>query len=349
MTGMDRSSGNREEGDVVTDQGEARRLRVAVVGAGGWGEQHARIFSRRRDTELCAIVGRDPGRTAARAAAYGAAPYVDLDAMLDAEAPDLVSVCLPNEGHFEPTLQLIRRGVPLLVEKPLVFELEEADALLREAELRGLFFAINFNHRFAEPFLRAKAAIDAGEIGAPVFATWRFGGEANHGTSRHANLIETQCHGFDMLEHLVGPIASVSAHMTDMTYGDWSSLAISLSFESGAVGTMLGSYDSSYAYPDAQLVEVNGTTGRLVVHDTVRELVVQSAGDPVERRWRAGYFDDEARNFHGTFDRHVDRVLDAFRKGEAPPIHARAGRRALRLAHAVIESHETSRVVEVGR
>lgn len=326
---------------------DGRPLRVAVVGAGGWGEQHARIFARRPDTELCAIVGRDPERTAARAARYGTASYIDLDAMLDTERPDLVTVCLPNEGHFEPTLHLLRRGVPLLVEKPLVFELDEADTLLREAEQRGLFFAINFNHRFAEPILRAKSAIDAGEIGRPVFATWRFGGEANHGTSRHANLIETQCHGFDMLEHLVGPITSVAAHMTDMTYGDWSTIAISLAFDGGAVGTMLGSYDSSYAYPDTQRIEVNGTAGRLVARDTVGELVIQFAGDPIERRWRAGYFDDEARDFHATFDRHVDRILEAFRSGGAPPVHARAGRRALQLAHAVIESHETGRTVAV--
>jgi predicted dehydrogenase len=133
-----------------------------------------------------------------------------------------------------------------------------------------------------------------------------------------------------------------------MTYGDWSSIAISLQFENGAVGTMLGSYDSSYAYPDSQLVEVNGTSGRLMVHDTVREFVLQGVGDPVERRWRAGYFDDEARDFHATFDRHVDQVLAAFRSGAEPPVHARAGRRALQLAMAVIESHETGRIVAVG-
>jgi predicted dehydrogenase len=324
-------------------------LRIAVVGAGGWGEQHARVFSRRPDTELVAIVGRNPERTETRAAEYGTTAYMDIDKMLDAERPDLVSVCLPNEGHFDPTLQLLRRDVPLLVEKPLVFDLTEADTLLDEARSRGLFFAINFNHRYAEAFVRAKAAIDAGEIGTPVFAMWRFGGEANHGTSRHANLIETQCHGFDMLEHLVGAITSISAHMTDMTYGDWSTVALSIGFDGGAVGTMLGSYDSSYAYPDSQLLEINGTEGRLVVHDTVRELVIQRAGDPIEKRWRAGYFDDEARDFHGTFDRHVDAILAAFRAGEQPPVHAAAGRRALALAHAAIESHETGRTVAVSR
>jgi predicted dehydrogenase len=312
-----------------------------VVGAGGWGRQHARVFSGRPDTELVAICGRDPGRAAARAAEFATTSYTDIAAMLAEAKPDLVTVCLPNEGHFDATLQLIEAGVPLLVEKPLVFHLDEADRLIAAAAERDLFFAINFNHRFAEPVARAKAAIDAGEIGEPVFATWRFGGEANHGTSPHANLIETQCHGFDMLEHLVGPIASIAAQMTDKTYGDWSTIAIALEFENRAVGTMLGSYDSSYAYPDSQLVEVNGTEGRLVIRDTVRELEIHRVGDEVGRVWRAGYFNDEARSFHGTFDRHVELVLAALRAGNEPPVHARAGRRALALAHAAIASHES--------
>jgi predicted dehydrogenase len=323
-------------------------MKVAVVGTGGWGEQHARIFSRRPDTELVAILGRDPERTATRAAAYGTTGFTDLDVLLAQTRPDLVTVCLPNEQHFEVTLRLVKAGVPLLVEKPLVFDLGEADILLTEAAQRDLFFAINFNHRYAEPVARAHAAIQAGVIGTPVFATWRFGGEANHGTSRHANLIETQCHGFDMLEHLVGPIASVAAQMTDATYGDYSTVALALEFRNRAVGTMLGSYDSSYAYPDSQLVEINGTEGRLMIHDTVRELNIQRAGDETAQVWRAGYFNDEARDFHGTFDRHVDAVLAALRAGDPPPVHASAGRRALALAHAAITSHETGRRVSVG-
>jgi predicted dehydrogenase len=316
-------------------------LRVAVVGAGKWGAEHARIFSRRADTELVAVVGRDAARTQVRAEQYGTRAYTDIAQMLSTERPDLVTVSLPNEAHYEPTLELLASGIPLLVEKPLVFDLGEADRLLAEAASRGTFFAINFNHRYAEPVLRAKAAIDAGELGELTFATWRFGGEANFGDSPHANLIETQCHGFDMLEHLCGPISSVAAEMTDKTYGAFSTVAIALRFASGAVGTMLGTYDSSYAYPDTQRIEIDGTAGRAVIHDTVGSLSIQNVGDETARVWRAGYFNDEARNFHGTFDRHVEVVLAALRAGQQPPVHARAGRRALELAHAAIQSFES--------
>ncbi|CAM3629604.1 Gfo/Idh/MocA family protein [Occultella aeris] len=318
-------------------------VKVAVVGAGTWGAEHARIFAGRPDTDLVAVVGRDPERTARRARAYDTRAYTELDRMLEDEQPDLVTVCLPNEGHFQVTRHLLEAGVDLLVEKPLVFDLGEADALLDAAEVSGSFFAINFNHRYAEPVQRARAAIDAGELGRLVFVTWRFGGEANHGASRHANLIETQCHGFDMIEHLVGPVVSVAAQMTDATYGDYSTIALALELADGVVGTMLGSYDSSYAYPDSQLVEVNGTEGRLAIHDTVRRLEISRAGNAERRVWEAGYFDDEARRFHGTFDRHVEHILSALRAGDPPPVHARAGRRALELAHAAIASFETGR------
>lgn len=321
-----------------------QQIKVAVIGAGGWGRQHARIFAARPDVHLCAIVGRTAERTEARAAEYGVRSYVDIGEMLERERPDLVSLCLPNQGHFAATLQVIQAGVPLLVEKPLVFELAEADTLLDEAARRNLFFAINFNHRYARPVQLASQAIAAGRLGQLVFATWRFGGEGRS-DHPHANLIETQCHGFDTLEYLCGPIASISAEMTNITGKGYSTLALALRFASGAVGSLVGSYDSSYAYPGTHLLEVNGTEGRVVVEDTVRRYSFQARGSEVGEIWQAGYFNDREREFHRTFDTHMEAILAAFKAGAEPPIHARAGRRALALAYAAIESFASGKRV----
>lgn len=320
---------------------DAHRLRVAVVGPGGWGRQHVRIFGGRPDTELVAIVGRDVERTKAQASLDHTHGYTSIAAMLDAEQPDLVTVCLPNEHHFAPTMELVEAGVALLVEKPLVFNLDEADKLLDEATRRGTFFAINFNHRYAEPVIRARQALDGGLLGDLVFAAWRFGGEPNCGTHPHAQLIETQCHGFDMLEYLCGPIASVMAQMTNKTHGPYTTVAIALEFANGGVGSLVGSYDSSYAYPLTHYLELNGTKGRALIEDTVKRVSIQQVGDETRHVWEAGYFNDVAREFHRTFDRHVDALIPALRAGLAPPIPASAGRRALQLALASIESFET--------
>jgi predicted dehydrogenase len=318
-------------------------VRVAVVGPGGWGRQHLRIFGGRPDTELVAVAGRDPDSTQAAARGAGVPGFTVIEEMLDAVQPDLVSVCLPNEGHFEPTLRLIRAGAALLVEKPLVFNLAEADQLLAEAADRNLFFAINFNHRYAEPVRRTAAAVRAGALGELVFASWRFGGEPNFGTHPHAQLIETQCHGFDTLEHICGPIVSVMAQMTNKTHGPYTTVAIALEFADGAVGSLVGSYDSSYAYPLTHYLEVNGTAGRAFAEDTVRRLTLSRSGQETAEVWQAGYFNDVDREFHRTFDRHVDAIIPAFRDGGPPPVHARAGQRALQLANACIRSFETGR------
>jgi myo-inositol 2-dehydrogenase / D-chiro-inositol 1-dehydrogenase len=319
----------------------AGRIKVALIGAGGWGRQHARVFAARQDVDFCAVVGRTPESTEARAEEFGTAHYLDIQEMLDKEHPDLVSLCLPNLGHFRPTLQVIEAGYPLLVEKPLVFYLGEAEKLIDEASRRGLFFAIDFNHRYARPVQMARDAIEQGILGDVVFATWRFGGEPSETPHPHANLIETQCHGFDMLEHLCGRIGSIMAQMTEKTGRMYSTLSLALRFANGAVGSLLGSYDSSYAYGGTHTLEINGTRGRVLVEDTVRRYTFQAAGDETARVWQAGYFNDWDREFHRTFDRHVGEVLAAFRRGEEPPVHARTGRRALELAYAAIESFES--------
>lgn len=322
------------------------KIKVALVGAGRWGLQHARVFSQHPDMDLCAIAGRTEEKTRKRADQYGLRAYTSIDEMLDKEQPDFVSLSLPNQGHFEATLKVIQAGVPLLAEKPLVFDLREADTLLNEAGKRNLFFAINFNHRYARPVRMAHEAITLNRIGEIVFATWRFGGEGRS-DHPHANLIETQCHGFDMLEHLCGSITSISAEMTDKTGGGFRTLVLALRFANGAVGSLVGTYDSSYAYPDTHLLEVNGTMGRVVVEDTVRRFTYQKTGNETAEVWQAGYFNDRDREFHRTFDAYLDAMLAAFKRGEPPPVHASAGRRALQLAMAAIESFETGRRIEV--
>jgi myo-inositol 2-dehydrogenase / D-chiro-inositol 1-dehydrogenase len=276
---------------------------------------------------------------------FGLRAYTNVQEMLAAEKPDLVSLSLPNLEHFEATMQVIEAGYPLLVEKPLTFDLSEADQLLAKAEKRGLFFAINFNHRYAKALRLAREVIHADRLGEITHAICRFGGEANVSPYPHANLIETQCHGFDQLEHLCGPIASIMAEMTDRTGGGYRTMALALRFVNGAVGSMMGTYDSSYAYRDAHRLEINGTRGRLIVEDTVRRFSFQELGSETAEIWQAGYFNDFDREFHRTFDTHLDAVLDAFKRGDSPPVHARAGRRALQLAWAAIESFESGKRV----
>ena len=318
------------------------KIKVAVIGAGGWGYQHARAFSQRKDTFLCSITGRTEERTKRRANEFGVPYYLDINAMIEEQKPDLISICMPGQQTFAPTMEVIRAGIPLLVEKPLAYKIEEAETMINEAKARDLFFAIDFNHRYSIPALNAKADIDAGRLGDVIFALWRFGHGSGALGHPHTNLIEAQCHGLDLLEHLCGRIVSVMAQMTDMTgKGGYSTFTLALGFEGGGVGSFIGTFDSDENYPLSHFVEINGTKGRILMEDSVKKYSFQPLGSGRAEVWESAFFRDDDRAFTRNLDRHLDALIPALIDGKQPPVPADKGLRALKLAHAAIESFET--------
>jgi len=93
--------------------------------------------------------------------------------------------------------------------------------------------------------------------------------------------------------------------------------ALALRFASGAVGTLLGSYRASYAWPGSQTLEIVGTAGRVTVQDTGRSY--QAAGSETAEVWEAGYFNDVDRASLQTFGRHVHVMLHSLCAGDATP------------------------------
>ena len=327
-----------------------KKLRVAVVGAGGWGFQHARAFSERSDVELAAIFGRTEERTKKRAEKFHVPYYTDVKEMIRKEKPDFVSVCLPAQHTFETTMAVIEENVPLLVEKPLAYKLEEAEKLIEEAEKRNLFFAIDFEQRYSIPCLKAKKAIEEGLLGDLVFAHWRFG----HGWGSkfinhpHTNLIEAQCHGINMLESLVSPIESVMAEMTENGgRRSFSTFTMALRFKNGAVGSFLATLDANEHNELSQLIEIGGVDGRILIEDNVKKYSFQRTDSDTSEVWQAGFFEDDKRSFNKSVDRFIDDMLNAFKEGKEPPIHAREGLRALKIAYAAIESFEKGKRIYI--
>ena len=322
------------------------RLRVAVVGAGSWGAQHARVFGSRADTELVGVRSRSLDRTQDRAGRWGAEAFDDLSTMISQTAPELISVCLPNTMHYAITHDLIKYRLPLLVEKPLVFDLREGRQLIKAADEAGLFFAINFNHRFAEPVVRALNLIGDHELGEIDFATWRFGGDGSSAHHPFANLIETQCHGIDLLQQLAGQIDAVSAEMTTRQ-GMHETLVAVLRFRTGAVGSLVGSYRSSYAYPGCT---VHRDQRLLREADDRRHRPPTDrfpARGPCTPRLGSRLLRDAGRSFEQTFDRNVTKLVAAVRAGGVPPVPAADGLNVLEVCDAIIRSLQTGRRTRV--
>lgn len=326
-----------------------QKLKVAIVGAGGWGYQHARAFTARKDVEVIGIFGRSEERTRKRAAEFQVPYYLELGEMLEQGKPDLVDVCLPGQNTYEILYEILEAGYPVMTEKPLTYDLEKGKELIQMAEEKNLFFAIDFNHSCSKAVQMAKKDIDAGKLGEVIFAEWHFAQSGNFEMGHpYMGIIEAQCHGLDMIEYLCGPISSVSADMTDMTgKNSYTTFSLSLRFKAGGVGTFLGSFDGEDDYDCVQELRINGTKGNITITNNTREYICQERGEESACVWKPGTFDDENASFGKNIDRNIEQTLQALRNGEKPPIRAERGLRALEIAWAGIEAFEKGVRVEV--
>ena len=77
------------------------------------------------------------------------------------------------------------------------------------------------------------------------------------------------------------------------------------------------------------------------------QIIPNATGNPPMWNDCPASYHNGACGFCFADDRHLDAVLDAFKAGKQPPVHARAGRRALQLAFAAIKSFETGKKVSM--
>lgn len=142
----------------------SNNVRVAVLGAGVMGKNHARIYHELPEVELIAIVdnNENAGRTLANN--YGAAYYSDIKA-LPVNSIDAVSICTPTSTHHTLGLYCITTGFHTLIEKPITTTVEQGTELLNHARGKNVIFMVGHSERFNPAVKRAKEIIDAGELG----------------------------------------------------------------------------------------------------------------------------------------------------------------------------------------
>jgi predicted dehydrogenase len=126
----------------------ARRVRVAVIGAGVMGRHHANNYLALPGAELAAIVDPDPFARAAAERTFGCATYPDVGAMLARTDVDAASVVAPTSLHHALTMQLLDAGVHVLVEKPVAASVAEAASLAARSREAGLVLQVGHITRF---------------------------------------------------------------------------------------------------------------------------------------------------------------------------------------------------------
>lgn len=274
---------------------EARQARIGFVGAGA----HATSLLypslvQAPSARLVAVCDLQADRAEAAAQRFGAARwYTDVGAMLEAEQLDGVCICGQPEMHCQVGLAVLRRGLPIFVEKPSAMTAREATRLAQAAARQGLWGMVAFMKRHAPGYLLAKRLIDSIEFGGLQQIHLRFtqgeypdiwGLEAAQGF-----LVGQIVHIFDLLRFLAGDVAQLHARFRRVSDCRFA-YAVSAEMTSGALATLyLNSLDHAEPWRDiTERVELTGVGESLVVEDML-QVRHYPARDwrPGDQRWGA--------------------------------------------------------------
>jgi predicted dehydrogenase len=138
-------------------------IRVGVVGVGTMGSNHARVYADLPGVKLIGVVDPDPKQREFVSSHVGCPAFDDLEPLL-AQGVDAATIAAPTHLHEELSLACIRRGVHVLVEKPIAPTVAEGNAIIAAARRAGVILMVGHVERFNPTVEAIKEAIRGEDI-----------------------------------------------------------------------------------------------------------------------------------------------------------------------------------------
>lgn len=284
-----------------------------MIGAGGMGARHAENLSHRvKGANVAGVTDVDRSRAGELASSCcpGATVFEDHSALIRDESIEAVVIASPDHTHAELVLECLRRGKPVLCEKPLAITAEDARRVVdAEAELGRKLVQVGFMRRYDPQHLDVKSAVDSGAVGRPaLFKGIHRNLGAAPGASSESILFNSAVHDLDCARWMLGQeIEEVYVSGSD-TRGDRNEEVlylqiIHLKLSDGRLATIEIYVDAAYGYE--MEAEVVGDTGTVHIapanSPTVRSR--RYAGRYVEADWLERFPQAYIQEAQGWIDR----------------------------------------------
>jgi predicted dehydrogenase len=309
---------------VLKGRQNLKPVRVAVVGAGNMGIHHARIYSQLPQTELVGIVDISEQRGQACAEKYATefiADYQDLFERVDA-----VNIVVPTSLHYPIAVEFLRRGIHVLVEKPITVDLIQAKRLIDLSKKSGCILQVGHLERFNPAVKKLREC-----AGKPVYIETQ---RVSYPTDRNLDVgvvWDLMIHDIDILLNLVNsPVVDV--HAVGMSvYSDFEDIAqVQLVFKSGTIASLLASRVSGEKLRKLRLTEESGTTYALdFIDQTVVQMTPPVAGKVSQPCYLPVQKDEPLRLELAHF-------AECVKMHRTPLVSGEDGKRALELAMQVL-------------
>lgn len=305
---------------------------VAVVGAGSFGRQHARVYASLPEARLVAVVDRDADRAAAVAAEFGCAGHTDSAALPSDVAA--ASVAVPTEHHAGVGIPLLERGIDLLVEKPVAPDLASARSIVEAADRAGRILQTGHLERF-NPVVEAAAAAATLPLFFEVHRLSPF-------SPRSLDIdvvLDLMIHDLDVVLSLVdSEIGQVDASGLSVISPRTDIANARIQFENGCVANLTASRVSTERIRKLRFFQPR----QYVSLDYIRQEGVRIGLDPANRLLHEPLRTDAGE----PLQRQLQAFLACVRDRSAPRVSGRDGLRALDLALRIREAIDKhSRVI----
>ena len=329
-------------------------LNVAVVGLGNIGNTHAGIYHNHPDCQLVAVCDILKERVDKAAEKYNTRAFYSIKEMLASGIQlDAVSVCsagVENGGdHYQPTIELLEAGIPVLGEKPISNEISKAKEMVALAKEKRLRYGVNLNHRFTPAALRAREWVEQGRLGELNIVNMTMWINNPNESSPHFHMRALHPHSFDVMRFFCGEVDKVQAFFKKGKGRQiWSNVQVNLLYKNGIIGHLTGSYDGNFGRAGTyglETLEVVGSDGRFVLRDACELLTFYPRFSiEVESYAHLGGM----KQFGETFGSRINKWIEQNLQKVAPEEVDASGEDALKvqlIIEAAIQSWETGQVI----
>lgn len=354
------------------------KYRLALVGAGVIGKHHANVITELHDQlELVAVADHELDRAREVTERHGGLPFRTLDEVLANTDPEIVSVCTPTGTHGDVTIQALKAGTHVIVEKPAEITVERIDAMAAAQSRAGKLVTVISQHRFdraAEIVLNAVADGRLGRLtsGTASIDWWREQSYYDSGGWRGTwqldgggALMNQGIHTVDLLVTALGVPVEVFAYTGLLAHRDIEVEDVAVAvirFANGALGLI---HASTAAYPGLSArLHLHGDRGSAAIDDDQLAYLhldrdnptvsVQGAGGGADNRVPLDLGEEatptagsEPGRFSAAHRRQYENFLAALRGDEELRVSLAANRRSVSVIRGVYESARTGRPVRV--
>ncbi len=186
-----------------------KKLKFGIIGTGWIAESHVESLKQMPDVEIVAGADLLTGKAEKFFKKYGLPEvrcYPDHKTMLNAEELDAVCVCTYNSTHAECTIDSLKKGVNVLLEKPMCITTDEAVEIIKAEKQSGKLLSIGFQPRMDDNMKMIRKIVQSGELGQVYYI--QTGGGRRRGIP-NSTFIEKKTAG-------IGALGDIGCYSLDM-------------------------------------------------------------------------------------------------------------------------------------